>query len=319
MKKRIIVLLSMSLFLFLDMFAQNVALKYLSQLPPFPNNMCSLSLKDEEMIRNQISKVIEAIENECERIEKQQPSQQQLMNSVSKKTGISKKKLVEMAEKDDEKEGEKLIQQKVEKEYGISAEELKALENMSEAELEKWGKNYANKRQAKQSGQKEKAEFDRAEEINRLEKELERYVSSWTTLSGDYEKDDDDAKRELRRCLEEVEKKAPQPIYQGEHCTNEKAIEHYFALNEPPCYEAYCSTMSPKKKLLLNKKRADIPQMCDLIARSQILKNDIQKDNFGVNISKGILQDIPALALVKEYAKELYNMVSRTRSKYDER
>ena len=47
--------------------------------------------------------------------------------------------------------------------------------------------------------------------------------------------------------------------------------------NEAICYNNYCNYMTPKTKVYLNKKKADLPKLYELLARKNKLENDIAK------------------------------------------
>ena len=290
------------------LLAQNLAQKHLSQLPPLPENICSISSADEDSYRSRILKVIEAIEVDVERIEQLQPTQNQMMQSLSKKTGISQQKLNKLSNSDNEAEGERLMQQKVLEQYGMSVEDIKKIENMSEAEQEQWAKTYAKTGKAKQKQAQDKKLYSNSEEISKLEKEFAVYTTSWSAMQLDFDKQERLAKAKLDTCLEKVRRNAPEPRYQGEHCINEKAIEEYLAKNEQPCYEAYCSHMTPKKKLLITKKEADLPKMIVLITQIQTLKNNLLNEQTGINLNATQTPEVAALALVKEFAKDMYDV-----------
>lgn len=285
--------------------AQELAQKYLSQLPSFPDNICSVSDAEEDNYRNQIITLIAAIDAELERLEKQLPSENQALQALSQKTGISKQQLNEMENSEDESVNENQILQKTLNEYGISMDEIKNLENMSEAEQQKWGENYAKSDKRIQKQNHDKSQFKRSEQMNDLEKELAYYTSEWGKMQTNYEKHEKIAKADLDYCLEELRKNAPQPQYQGEHCINQKAIDEYFEKNEPHCHNSYCNNLSSKKKIILSKKKADLPKMCELTTRLQILRNEMLKSQSGINLNATGINEIPALNLVKEYAKEM--------------
>lgn len=56
---------------------------------------------------------------------------------------------------------------------------------------------------------------------------------------------------------------------------------------------------------MLNKKKADLPKMCELTTRLQSLRNEMLKSQSGINLNTTDINEIPALNLVKEYAKEM--------------
>lgn len=176
---------------------------------------------------------------------------------------------------------------------------------MSEAEQQGWGENYAKSDKRIQKQKQDKSQFKRSEQVNSLEQELAYYTSEWGKMQTDYEKHEKIAKADLDSCLEEVRKNAPQPKFQGGHCVNQKAIDEYFEENELLCHNAYCTYLSPKKKIMLNKKKADLPKMCELTTRLQSLRNEMLKSQSGINLNTTDINEIPALNLVKEYAKEM--------------
>ncbi|GAB1415719.1 hypothetical protein MASR2M117_11250 [Paludibacter sp.] len=285
--------------------AQQLAQKYLSQLPSFPDNICNVSDAEENNYRNQIIALIAAIDAEVERLGNQLPTEKQALQTLSKKTGISKQQLNEMENSDDGSESEKQMLKKTLNEYGISMDEIKNLENMSEAEQQEWGENYAKSDKRIQKQKQDKSQFKRSEQVNALEKELAYYTSEWGKMQTDYEKHEKIAKADLDSCLEKVLKNAPQPQYQGENCINQNAIDEYFEKNETLCHNAYCAYLTPKKKMILNKKKADLPKMCELSTRLQSLRNEMLKSQSGVTLNVTGINEISALNLVKEYAKEM--------------
>lgn len=298
--------------------AQNLAQKHLAQLPPLPNNICSISSVEDEAYRNRIQKVIEAIDADVERIEQQLPTQNQMIKSLSQKTGISQQKLNELSNSDNEAEGEKLIPQETLEASSITAEDLKKLENMSEAERQQWAMNFAKLGNAKQEQIQSEQIYSYTEKISKIEEELAAYTSSWSAMQLNFDEQEKLARANLDSCLKRVQRNAPKPKYQGEHCINEKAIEEYLAKNEQPCYEAYCSLMSPKKKLLFNKKEADLPKMFVLITQMQTLQNKMLKEQTGINLNATQTSEVAALALVKEFAKEMFDVYLPIATPYKE-
>lgn len=51
--------------------------------------------------------------------------------------------------------------------------------------------------------------------------------------------------------------------------------------------------------------KADLPKMCELTTRLQSLRNEMLKSQSGINLNTTDINEIPALNLVKEYAKEM--------------
>ena len=66
--------------------------------------------------------------------------------------------------------------------------------------------------------------------------------------------------------------------------------------------------MTPKTKVYLNKKKADLPKLYELLARKNKLENDIAKSETGIEMNNVVSEDLIALALVKEFAKEMLNV-----------
>lgn len=288
--------------------AQNALIKYMSKLPPLPENFCNTESPAYSTYTDQITKVIAAIDEDVERLEQQTPTQNQVLNDISKKTGISTQKLNELINSEDEGEAEKIMQQQVQKQYGVSISEFENVANMSKDEQEKWGKEYAKTEKSKQTVQKGKNNYQSAEEINRLNTEITAYINDWTAMQMDLQKHQRIAKTECDTCIEKVQRSAPEPRYQGEHCVNEHAIDEYIEKNEAICYNNYCNYMTPKTKVYLNKKKADLPKLYELLARKNKLENDIAKSETGIEMNNVVSEDLIALALVKEFAKEMLNV-----------
>mgnify|MGYP000367190011 FL=1 len=230
------------------------------------------------------------------------------MKDISKKTGISTQKLNELINSEDEGEAEKIMQQQVQKQYGVSISEFENVANMSKEEQEKWGKEYSKTDKSKQTVQKGKNNYQSAEEINRLNTEITAYINDWTAMQMDLQKHQRLAKTECDTCIEKVQRSAPEPRYQGEHCVNQHAIYEYIEKNEAICYNNYCNYMTPKTKVYLNKKKADLPKLYELLARKNKLENDIAKSETGIEMNNVGSEDLIALALVKEFAKEMLNV-----------
>jgi len=309
----------LSLFLFAyslllnTVFAQSPAHKYLAQLPPLPDNICAISEVEEESFRNRILSVIETIEAEAERIENQQPTQVQMTKSISQQTGISEDKLNELTNSQDEKEGEKLANQKMQKEYGVSIEEAKKMEQMSEKELQQWGENYA-KNQPNTAQEAKKQSNDKqlvvlTTEIERINAELTTYITRWSNMELELKRQDQLANNGLSECFQKVKNNAPKPKYQGEALMNGNEIDEYIAKNEKLCHQNYCNRISPLKIQNLNQKKADLQKMIALSIKLQTLQNDMMKIQTGIDLNATEANLIGALTLVKEYAKEMYNLL----------
>ena len=288
--------------------AQNTLIKYMSKLPPLPEDFCNTNSAAYINFSDQVTKVIATIDDEIERIQKQTPTENQALKDISKKTGISTQKLNELINSEDEGEAEKLMQQQVQKQYGVSLSEFENVTNMSPAEQEKWAKEYAKTDKAKQSSQKAKSDYQSADEINKLNAEITAYINDWTAMQMDLQKHQRLAKTECDTCIEKVQRSAPEPRYQGEHCVNAHAIYEYIEKNEAICYNNYCNYMTPKTKVYLNKKKADLPKLYELLARKNKLENDIAKSETGIEMNNVVSEDLIALALVKEFAKEMLNV-----------
>lgn len=288
--------------------AQQLANKHLSQLPPVPDNICGISENEEDSYRTQVLNVIAAIDADVERLEKQLPTENQAKKSLSKKKGFSQQELNELTNSDDEDKGEKLMKEKMLKEHGISMEDVEDLENMSEADQKKWAENYARSGKANQKQMQDKSRFNRSAEINKLENELAQYTARWSTMLQEYSQQEKLAKAGLDTCVERMRRNAPKPIYQGEACINQKAIDDYFAKNEPDCYKVYCNNLSIKKKLIINSKKADLPRMFALLTELNSLRNQMLKAQSGINLNAADMQEISAMALVKEFANDLYQI-----------
>ena len=100
--------------------AQNTLIKYMSKLPPLPEDFCNTNSAAYSNFSDQVTKVIATIDDEIERIQKQTPTENQALKDISKKTGISTQKLNELINSEDEGEAEKIMQQQVQKQYGVS-------------------------------------------------------------------------------------------------------------------------------------------------------------------------------------------------------
>lgn len=301
-------------FIFLNsLLAQSPANKYLAQLPPLPDNMCAISDVEDESFRNRILSVIETIDTEVERIEKQQPTQAQMTKSITQQTGISEDKINEITNSQDENEGEKIANQKMQTEYGISIEEAKKMEQMSEKELQQWGENYTKNQPKtiqetkKQSNEKQLVVL--TTEIEKVNAELTTYITNWSNMELELKRQDQLANKELTECLEKVKNNTPKPKYQGEALINGNEIDEYIAKNEKLCHQNYCNRISPLKIQTLNKKKADLQKMIALSIRLQTLQNDMLKIQTGIDLNATEANIIGALALVKEYAKEMYNLL----------
>ena len=179
---------------------------------------------------------------------------------------------------------------------------------MSKDEQEKWGKEYSKTDKSKQTVQKAKSDYQSADEINKLNAEITAYINDWKAMQMDLGKHQRIAKTECDTCIEKVQRSAPEPRYQGEHCVNEHAIYEYIEKNEAICYNNYCNYMTPKTKVYLNKKKADLPKLYELLARKNKLENDIAKSETGIEMNNVVSEDLIALALVKEFAKEMLNV-----------
>jgi hypothetical protein len=288
--------------------AQNTLIKYMSKLPPLPEDFCNTNSAAYSNFSDQVTKVIATIDDEIESIQKQTPTENQALKDISKKTGISTQKLNELINSEDEGEAEKLMQQQVQKQYGVSLSEFENVANMSKDEQEKWGKEYSKTDKSKQTVQKGKNNYQSAEEINRLNAEITAYINDWKAMQMDLGKHQRIAKTECDTCIEKVQRSAPEPRYQGEHCVNQHAIDEYIEKNEAICYNNYCNYMTPKTKVYLNKKKADLPKLYELLARKNKLENDIAKSETGIEMNNVVSEDLIALALVKEFAKEMLNV-----------
>ncbi len=287
--------------------AQNTLIKYMSKLPPLPEDFCNTNSAAYSNFSDQVTKVIATIDDEIERIQKQTPTENQALKDISKKTGISTQKLNELINSEDEGEAEKLMQQQVQKQYGVSLSEFENVANMSKDEQEKWGKEYSKTDKSKQTVQKGKNNYQSAEEINRLNAEITAYINDWKAMQMDLQKHQRIAKTECDTCIEKVQRSAPEPRYQGEHCVNEHAIYEYIEKNEAICYNNYCNYMTPKTKVYLNKKKADLPKLYELLARKNKLENDIAKSQTGIDMNNMVSPDIIALGLIRDFANEMMN------------
>ncbi len=290
---------------------RNPAQKYLAQLPPFPDNLCSIRESEENAFRNGILTVVEAIGDEVLRIERQQPTRKQMTQSLSEETGISTGELNRLAENGDEEDGERLMEQKLKDDYGISLEELDNLENMSEAEQKQWADNYAKKHATYTQGKAMQAEnHDMVNMSNRMEEligEITTYQTTWATMEHELSQQDILARNELDVCLERVKRGAPEPKYQGEHCINQKAIDEYFMYNEPPCHQAYCQRITPLKIHTLNRKRVDLYKMFVLFEELQTIQNEMLERQTGIDLNGIESPVVSALTLVREYAYDMYD------------
>lgn len=287
--------------------AQNALIKYMSKLPPLPENFCNTESPAYSTYTDQITKVIAAIDEDVERLEQQTPTQNQVLNDISKKTGISTQKLNELINTEDEDEAEKIIQQQVQKQYGVSVSEFENVANMSPAEQEKWAKEYAKTDKAKQSSQKAKSDYQSADEINKLNTEITAYINEWSAMLTDLQKHRRLSKAECDTCIEKVRRNAPEPKYQGEHCINQNAIDEFIEKNESECYKNECNYMTPKIKAYLNRKKTDLPKVYELMARKYKLENDLAKSQTGIDMNNMVSPDIIALGLIRDFANEMMN------------
>ncbi len=287
--------------------AQNTLIKYMSKLPPLPEDFCNTNSAAYSNFSDQVTKVIATIDDEIERIQKQTPTENQALKDISKKTGISTQKLNELINSEDEGEAEKIMQQQVQKQYGVSLSEFENVTNMSPAEQEKWAKEYAKTDKAKQSSQKAKSDYQSAEEINRLNAEITAYINEWSAMLTDLQKHRRLSKAECDTCIEKVRKNAPEPKYQGEHCINQNAIDEFIEKNEAECYKNYCNYMTPKIKAYLNRKKTDLPKVYELMARKYKLENDLAKSQTGIDMNNMVSPDIIALGLIRDFANEMMN------------
>ena len=292
MKKNVVIIL----WIFSQLIsAQQLAQNYLSNLPKFPDNGCTVTETNKKAFYQQIDRVIEAIESDIERIHKQQSSvdQNQLPGKAS----------------DGEASGEQLAQQKLMKDHGISSMDLKKLENMSEEELQEWGKKYVASNQGKQSQSSARKQYNINTELQDLQNRLSTYKEGWMKMQAEYEKKEKQAKTDLDLCLEMVLKNAPEPQYRGEACINQKVIDEYVAKNEQRCNDNYCQTVTPLKKQMISKKMGELPQVLRLLSQIQTIQNDQVKGQTGLDLNASQSNELAALDLVKEFAEEMRSML----------
>lgn len=292
MKKNVVIIL----WIFSQLIsAQQLAQNYLSNLPKFPDNGCTVTETNKKAFYQQIDRVIEAIESDIERIHKQQSSadQNQLPGKAS----------------DGEASGEQLAQQKLMKDHGISSMDLKKLENMSEEELQEWGEKYVASNQGKQSQSSARKQYNINTELQDLQNRLSTYKEGWMKMQAEYEKKEKQAKTDLDLCLEIVLKNSPEPQYRGEACSNQKVIDEYVAKNEQRCNDNYCQTTAPLKKQMINKKWGELPQVLRLLSQIQTAQNNQVKRQAGLDLNASQSNELAALDLVKEFAEEMRSML----------
>ena len=292
MKKNVVIIL----WIFSQLIsAQQLAQNYLSNLPKFPDNGCTVTDTNKKAFYQQIDRVIEAIESDIERIHKQQSSadQNQLPGKAS----------------DGEASGEQLAQQKLMKDHGISSMDLKKLENMSEEELQEWGEKYVASNQGKQSQSSARNQYNINTELQDLQNRLSTYKEGWMKMQAEYEKKEKQAKTDLDLCLEIVLKNSPEPQYRGEACSNQKVIDEYVAKNEQRCNDNYCQTVTPLKKQMISKKMGELPQVLRLLSQIQTIQNDQVKGQTGLDLNASQSNELAALDLVKEFAEEMRSML----------
>lgn len=59
---------------------------------------------------------------------------------------------------------------------------------------------------------------------------------------------------------------------------------------------------------MINSKKADLPKMFTLLAELNSLRNQTLKAQSGINLNAANMQEISAMALVKEFANDLYQI-----------
>ncbi len=288
----------------------SVGQKHLAQLPPLLANTCGCMQAEEDQYSDQIHRVLAAIEQERDRIEYGNPTPDELISGISKKTGIAQSELKRLGDQGTEADGEKLAEQQMQKQYGISQHEIDQMENMSEAELQQWGKQYAANRNSSGNTKQGKAVKIAAisTQIADLESQFNQHVEKWKTMASDYALLERNAKKKLQETVERVEKSAPKEIYQGEHCINQKAIDEYFEHNLPPVYKAYCEETTPKYKQYLNTRKTDLPKIFNLLDNLAVLKCRMLKEQTGIEQNIADLQAIQSMSLVEDHAKAMLDL-----------
>lgn len=145
-------------------------------------------------------------------------------------------------------------------------------------------------------------------DIQKLDAQINDIKQRWEKKISEYNSTKKEAELKLQSEIERVNNSAPKPVYEGEHCKNQNAIDEYLKKNIPPLHLKYCNTITPLYKSYLETKRSDIQQMFSILDKLAVNRARMLKIQTGINQDIKPIQKLQAIALVEDYAKSMLEL-----------
>lgn len=273
---------------------------FLSQLPSVPSVACASDRSVVDKFSDRIYEVKASLKEVIDRFHEEAESKGEEIQSNS-----DEKKSLNTAEKD------------ISEQYGVSMSDLDKVGEMSDAEQEKWAKNYAGKmmqqaqkdpKSAIKKGDHSTRLFQLAKEQKELGETITEKMNRVSEIFKSVDLQDTIESRKLEERIKPLEKELCSGI-----CTPAEIARSNAA--EKQIYNLkiqYCEKMSPLQSNALSQYLTTLKTLFPIYRRLTEVENEIARDQFGDIVPA----DLSCYSAVDEYATALLEAYKYRVGKY---
>ena len=275
---------------------------FLSQLPSVPSVACASDRSVVDKFSDRIYEVKASLKEVIDRFHEEAESKGEEIQSNS-----DEKKSLKTAEKD------------ISEQYGVSMSDLDKVGEMSDAEQEKWAKNYAGKmmqqaqkdpKSAIKKGDHSARLFQLAKEQKELGETITERMNRVSEIFRSVDLQDTIESRKLEERIKPLEKELCSGICTAAEIARSNAAEKQIYNLKIQ----YCEKMSPLQSNALNQYLTTLKTLFPIYRRLTEVENEIARDQFGDIVPV----DLSCYSAVDEYATALLDAYKFWVGKYRE-
>jgi hypothetical protein len=316
-------LLALSIFLVLGFvgFSQSTAESFLSVIPTFPANACTMKKSDQADFLRQLDQLIKPIKDEIERQTTAannaiKVDQNKIMTGYAKQMGLSNSDMVKMKNgKQLSKEEKMAISEKMMNEkFNMSVEEARNLQKMSKQGKQAWGEAYGAEMMANAANNPQQVQQQAADNKRMVDLIVEQKKLN-DQLAGSYER----SKNKAGEFFLEVEKakadlaEKEKPILKelakydgGEGSTGNEAQLEQLSRQLYELELTFCNQFTPRYFALLSDELTEIKKMIPVMNKAEEVNYEMLRMQSKTQI-RNSSSGLQALQAVEGYFEEFKN------------
>lgn len=300
--------------------AQTTPEAFLGQLPPIPSNVCNTDKSEVEAFSDKIYNLKQSMNDMADRIHSEadanrENTKEKLRANLAGQSGLSKGEIKKMENEEvSEDQENKFTEGFLGKQYGLSTEDVKALQNMSEEEQQQWAKGYINKQGQKAANNPEETSlkeekneriFNLAKEQNEIGEKINEKRSIEEKMLKEIELQDTLATRSLNEKIRPLEIEL-RNIPDGAGATPATIRRTHELMKQIYNLKIqYCEKMSPLQINYIDQCLTNLKILMPDYRRYFEAGNELSKIQYGVEtapVDLGILSEVEKYANILDTA-----------------